>query len=103
MFKMMFQIDGGKEYPGFSNGDRWNGWECPYFTFEVAKQIADEMNAVTSQKKIVYDPQADCFVFEVSYYPHEEWEKFEAVMMDGMKLYPLGAWSWVWDGRKAPN
>lgn len=40
MFKSKFQIDDGPIYEGYTNGNHWNGWACPYFTREVADQIA---------------------------------------------------------------
>lgn len=45
MFKGKFQIEDGPIYEGYTNGNHWNGWACPYFTREVADQIAREVNA----------------------------------------------------------
>ncbi len=28
--------------PQWSNGDRWNGWGCPYFEREVIEQAIDD-------------------------------------------------------------
>lgn len=100
LVEKLFQIDGGKEYKGFSQNQFWNGWECPFFTLEVAKQIAEDMNAVTTEEKLIYDEAQDCFIYQVDYYPEDEWEKFEATMIDGKKLYPVGNGSWVWDGEE---
>ena len=34
-----FQIEEDKIFEGFSDGSTWNGWENPYFTLEVAKDV----------------------------------------------------------------
>ncbi len=100
MFAMLFSIDGGKDYKGYSNGQTWNGWEMPYFTFEVANKIAEDMNAVTTEEKLVYDEASDTFIYQTEYYPESDWERFEATEIDGKKLYGIGAGSWVWDGER---
>ncbi|MCA8452709.1 hypothetical protein LGN04_02095 [Burkholderia multivorans] len=97
MVEMLFQIDGGKEYKGFSQGQFWNGWAMPFFTFEVAQEFAKDQNAVTTEEKLVYDEATDSFIYQTDYYPQEEWERFEATMIDGKKLYGIGAGSWTWD------
>jgi hypothetical protein len=45
MFKSKFQIEDGPIYEGYTNGNHWNGWACPYFTRQIAEQIAREVNA----------------------------------------------------------
>lgn len=95
---MRFNIDGGKEYPGFSRGGRWNGWEMPFFTFEVAQELMNDQNAATKEQQLVYEAATDSFVYQDSYYPADEWERFDAVLVDGQKFYAIGAGSWVWDG-----
>jgi hypothetical protein len=91
---MMFNIDGGPEYQGVTDGKTWNDWQMPNFTFEVAKKLADTMNAVTTEEKLVYDEGTDHFIYQVDYYPEEEWEIFPATLIDGIKYYPIGAGYW---------
>ncbi len=38
--KSQFTLDGGPAYDGYTKGDRWNGWACPYFTRGVIEEIA---------------------------------------------------------------
>lgn len=97
MVEMLFQIDGSTEYKGFSQGQFWNGWAMPLFTFEVAQELAKDQNAVTTEEKLVYDEATDSFIYQTDYYPEEEWERFEVTMIDGKKLYGIGAGSWCWD------
>ncbi|SAL76586.1 hypothetical protein AWB71_05273 [Caballeronia peredens] len=94
---MMFNMDGGQEYQGITDGETWNGWEMPNFTFEVAKKLADDMNSVTTEEKLMYDAENDRFIYAVDYYPEDEWDIFPAIVIDGIKYYPIGAGSWVWD------
>ena len=34
-----FQFEDDKIFQGFSDGSTWNGWNNPYFTLEVAKEV----------------------------------------------------------------
>ena len=39
----LFSIEGSDElYAGYTTGRRWNGWECPLFTEEVARKILED-------------------------------------------------------------
>lgn len=55
MFKSKFQIEEGPIYEGYTKGNHWNGWACPYFTKEVADQIAREVNADAPDCTMCYD------------------------------------------------
>jgi hypothetical protein len=83
-------------YKAFASAQRWNGWVCPHFTFEVAKQLAIEMPGLQ------YDDEMDQFVF----FHHEgatgsELEQFTATTIDvdgtQTKVFAIGAWSWCWE------
>jgi hypothetical protein len=84
---------GDKIFPGFTSGDGWNGWACPYFSFEVALQIVGAFQAQGAVAR--YDEAHDVFVFE-SDVPGES-EEFGLFEVKGRKLYPLGAGSWIWE------
>eukprot|EP01038_Epipyxis_sp_PR26KG_P019144 gene19144-27116_t len=96
MKEFNFQIDGGKKYAGFSQNEYWNGWACPLFTFEVALEIASEMNTALANS-LVYDDGDDSFVARDDSCPSNEWERFKAVVVGAKKLYPIGSHSWIWD------
>ncbi|MCW3696343.1 hypothetical protein [Burkholderia cenocepacia] len=98
-YSMMFNIDGGKEYRGISDGKTWNGWAMPFFTFEVACQFMEDHNKVAVHEKLVYDAASDSFLYETEDYPDDP-ERFEATVIDGVKYYGVGAGSWVWDGER---
>lgn len=37
--KAKFELEEAGIYEGYTYGDLWNGWDCPYFTEEVAKTM----------------------------------------------------------------
>lgn len=91
MKPMFFHIDGGTMFPGFTEGEYWNGWACPFFTFEVAQSIIAEFS------NTFYDEKSDSFITREADYPVEEWERYVGVIKNGVKLYPVGNCSWIWD------
>lgn len=84
---------------GFTNGETWNGWDCPYFTFEQAHIVVEAFNASQrtggEEVKAHYDAELDafCFFFESS----GENDIFSAEEIDGNKYYPIGAGCWIWE------
>ena len=88
------------EYHGFTKGEDWNGWECPYFPIEEALRIVEGYKSLNEavdddhDYRAKYDESQDIFRF---YDPHGDyWEEFEPVSIDGKKLYPIGAFGWTW-------
>lgn len=81
--------DGGDTYPCMLSDRRWNGWAMPYFTLEVALQIA-----AAQHDYMKYED--DRFIFGCPEETPEEWERFEPEIIDGQKMYPIGAGSWCW-------
>lgn len=91
-----FSIDGGKEYEGVHRPNvRWNGWACPYFTFETANTLLTELEI-----PFKYNEERDMFEVEDQSYPEEGPDQYEGLLFDGVKRYAIGAWGWVWDARK---
>jgi hypothetical protein len=46
MHKSTFVIeDQFGPYPGYTTGERWNGWATPYFECEVALRMVDDWKA----------------------------------------------------------
>jgi len=100
--KTTFVIDSlpSESFEGYSNGDNWNGWACPFFNQETAERVlrASERNNYTWQ----YDEQADAFIVRSSDDPVDyEPEVFTAtkVQIDekSLMLYGIGAYSWIWE------
>ena len=74
----------------------WNGWNCPYFTKEVADKIVDHF---ADPAILRYDEGNDVYVYynenmdETDYY-----EPTEIIAPDGIrKVYPIGSWFWTWE------
>jgi hypothetical protein len=81
-------------YDCFHNGQHWNGWAMPYFTFEEAMRVAQTMGDMT------YDPVKDTFIATNSGEP-DDIDVYQAVYINvngkQVKTYPLGAGSWCWN------
>lgn len=90
------------EYPGYTDGYRWNGWAMPYFDFETALRVAAD--TTSDESPVRYDAERDAFVYESADWPDEP-EIFEAttIEVDGkpIKVYGIGAGSWTWDQQEA--
>lgn len=95
----MDSLGEGVTLEGFSSGETWNGWDCPYFTFEQAQKVVEAFNASQQLEgntvEARYDAGQDafCFLFESS----GESDDFPAVEIEGQKLYPIGAGCWIWE------
>jgi hypothetical protein len=86
-------------FDGFTADETWNGWACPYFTFEQAQKVVNAFNVsqhfVNDRVSAHYDAERDafCFLLETS----GESDDFPAVSIDGQKFYPIGAGCWIWE------
>lgn len=97
MKKSLFTIDGFEAiFEGYTQGQHWNGWACPYFT----KKVADEIMRVNNESycgvayQIRYDEKQDAFIQEEGY---DEPYVIKGIDIDGMHLYPIGTMNWIWD------
>lgn len=96
-----FKIEslGYEIFDGFTKGEDWNGWACPYFTFDQAQKVLRQFNRlreITWSKDLAfYDSGSDSFIFPVDY--ENEPELFEAIVENGQKFYPLGTFCWIWE------
>jgi hypothetical protein len=81
----------------FQIGKSWNGWAKPFFTKEGADWLA------TKIPELSYDVGSDSFVCKLSEEDDDGApEVFAAMEIDVpkkgvVKVYPVGAGSWVWD------
>ena len=98
MKKMLFQINEGPIYMGYTSGARWNGWATPYFTLEEAQKLQAEFNQDV-ESPMLYDVSRDAFILK--YEDDDEpyiWEGEDIATEDGIKhLYGIGAYSHIWD------
>ena len=100
MRKAKFKIEslGYEAFEGFTKDEEWNGWACPYFTFDQAQKVLKQFNLlheIIGQKgSALYDKNADIFVFPDD---DNEPEIFAAITENGQKFYPVGAFGWIWE------
>jgi hypothetical protein len=89
-----FIIDtfGNEIFDGFTLGETWNGWACPYFTLEQAHRVVEAHRAQGG--KAWYDETQDLFVFG---FREDEVDAFPVEMVEGHKLYAIGAGCWIWE------
>lgn len=101
MRQSTFMLDalGERAFNGYTGGEEWNGFACPYFDFDQAQALV----AAWREKGWAthYDEAADAFVFSVNQDfetgESEEFEEFPAVARDGQNLYAIGAFAWTWE------
>ena len=89
MKTMRFTLDGENEYSGYSTGNTWNGFMVPLFDYTTAEEL---LNAELEDEWI-YNGKLDAFLTD-----EDEEFKGEDHYVDGevRRLYPIGAFSWVW-------
>jgi len=83
-------------FEAFSKGDDWNGWACPWFTYPEALRFVDAWNAPVEDRgrgPARYDSERALFEFTIE----GETDRFEPEAIDGVKLYPIGAYGWCWE------
>ena len=101
MRKTKFKIEslGYETFDGFTKDEEWNGWACPYFTFEQAQKVLknyNELRKIIGQKNLAfYDSMAEAFVFPSD--DQYESETFKAINESGEQYYPVGAFNWIWE------
>lgn len=88
-------------FEGWTTGQRWNGWECPYFELDTAIRMVDAWNNKAfdgEEYQARYDEEQDAFYFRDG--GLEEWDCFGAKTIETegktIKVYPIGAFCWIW-------
>lgn len=81
---------GDSEFQGYTRDEDYNGFACPYFSYDQAMLILQAW--VEHGLAATYDENSDEFVFEVSGgEAGNEFQRFGAIYANGLKLYPIGA------------
>lgn len=87
---------------GWTTGELWNGWAVPYFEYEEAERVVEEVAAAELQGR--YDRDRDAFVFVNE---NEQEQEYAAESIDTpqgqRKAYPIGAREWIWDFAEPEN
>ena len=100
--KTKFTIDGEQIFEGYTFDRYWNGFDCPYFTKEIAMEICKEFSFKydeVEECRRFYDEETDTF-YEEDYNCDYEREiignPMEINTENGkIKVYVFGG-SWVW-------
>lgn len=85
------------QFEGYTVGDTWNGWECPFFTEDVAEDIlrASEANGYSWRFSTIHNG------YVVSHVD----DKWPATCYDGQRVtingnpvtvYAIGTYEWTW-------
>lgn len=86
---------GDSEFRGYTRDEDYNGFACPYFTCDQAMLILQAW--LEHGLAANYDENTDEFVFEVSGgEAGNEFQRFGTIYDDGLKLYPIGVFDWIW-------
>jgi hypothetical protein len=89
---------GFDSFEGYTKGETWNGWDCPYFTFEQAQKILNVFNEIHriigESRQAYYDSNNDFFAFPRD---SDETEIYKPVVENKIKYYPIGAFNWIWE------
>ena len=96
---------------GFTTGDLWNGWDCPFFTLAQAERVIEVMNGYfyipghpEETCTLWYDPERDAIG---EFDPHYAEEEDSGITYYGArevslprlgltKVYDIGSFVWVW-------
>ena len=95
--KATFVLDAfeGEEFEGYTQGETWNGFACPYFPFESAQRLMAVLSA--EGQMAFYDAEADQFVCAEEDEDVEDADRYGAFEVEGIgKLYPVGTRVWTW-------
>jgi hypothetical protein len=92
--KLQLDTYGAEEFAGFTAGETWNGFACPYFTFEQAQHVL--MAHQNLGLDAGYDRERDEFFFTLGHGDEEGPEFYGPVRVGGLTVYPIGAGCWIW-------
>jgi hypothetical protein len=105
--KAYFEIgDVPKYYAGYTNGDTWNGWQCPMFEKRTADKYMEDYNE-SMLYKASYNKETDTYSFEMDINDPENIDEFVGfdIIYAGLPVhvYAIGAFCWVWDMLELPE
>lgn len=92
-------LEDGRQLAAYGNGRRWNGWAMPMFDRAVGLELC------RACPNIRYDLARDAFVADMGEGEEPEVYTATTVTVSGqeLKVYPIGAGSWIWDEVEQPS
>lgn len=91
-----FKIEGLEDVQleGYTFGNTWNGWACPYFTYAQAQEVVRVFNEQHCCE-CSYEPTSNTFLFK-----NDNDDTFGSITIKlagrVTELYPIGAGCWIW-------
>ena len=86
-----------KVFDGFHYGDNWNGWACPYFSLETAREIMRDVEANDPEQRWWETETAIVTQHECDDEPMEFPKKIINVGGVAHTIVAVGSGFWVWD------
>ena len=87
-----FEFDEGPSWKGFTTGQTWNGWACPWFDKDTTLAVLDWMGEGNSEDySLTYEVEGELITLIDSGCPEEPW----TLEPDENGLYNMGGvWTW---------
>jgi hypothetical protein len=91
-----FKIEGLEDVQleGYTFGNTWNGWACPYFTYAQAQEVVRVFNEQHCCE-CSYESTSNTFLFK-----NDNDDTFGSVTIElvgtATEVYPIGNGCWVW-------
>lgn len=100
-----FYMDGMPPIKGITNGQTWNGWECPLFTRENAIKAIGGINEANGRENGDYFEWEGDTLVNTYYYDGQvgDVQRDNGIEINGQKYYGVGYMSWVWDMVNIPE
>lgn len=84
-------------FEGIDLGQKWNGWACPAFTKEVADEIVATINKCSDEFGHIKFFNSNNGGYYVCFDDSIETERYDAMKIEGVTYYPIGAYCWIWE------
>lgn len=88
-------LDGGTFFTALTDGQTWNGFQCPYFTKEEGLKIVDYVQ----HDGITYNEDIDSFIeFDAcDIHNKDNYTYIYPIMIGEAQYYAIGHGGWTWD------
>jgi len=105
MQKQIFKIEtenGYEQFEGITNGQRWNGWECPQFDIDNINKILEGIGSEEDAKECSFSfYEFDSFynvIIERVYWDGKLMaiDTIKPFLFEGINYYALGCMNWTW-------
>ena len=83
--------------------ERWNGWACPFFPMSECVRILNYVGQYSDELEIGYRVAGDGLEWAIETDDGSpDWIPLKSRFVDGVEVFPLGSWGWVWDEFPCP-